>query len=60
MWAKVWQQVVQATKELAGDGGYTRYCRHLRAKHPGAPVPGAKEFYLDRLEEKYARPNRCC
>ena len=46
--------------ELAGESQYSRYCAHLRAHHPDRPVPSEQEFFLQRLEEKYTRPSRCC
>lgn len=49
-----------ALARVLGEGEYARYCEHLRARHPGRPLPTAKEFYRARLEEKYARPSRCC
>lgn len=53
-------KVLLVLKEMVGNGEYVRYCRHRRAKHPGAPLPSAKDFYLCRLKDKYARPSRCC
>jgi len=45
---------------VVGKGDYARYCEHLRARHPGVPLPSEKEFYLSRLKERYSRPSRCC
>jgi len=47
-------------QEITGDSDYARYCEDLRARDPGHPLLSAREFYLARLEEKYARPSRCC
>jgi uncharacterized short protein YbdD (DUF466 family) len=52
-WWKILERVM-------GEGDYTRYCEHLRARHPNQKAPTEKEFYLSRLNEKYSRPNRCC
>ena len=46
--------------QVMGEGEYSRYCEHLRAKHPELRLPTAEEFYVDRLNEKYSRPSRCC
>lgn len=46
--------------KILGEGEYARYCEHLRIKHPGFIPPTPQEFYVARLNEKYARPNRCC
>ncbi len=46
--------------QLVGEGEYSRYCEHLRAKHPEEELPTESEFYLARLADKYARISRCC
>jgi uncharacterized short protein YbdD (DUF466 family) len=46
--------------ELSGETNYRRYCEHLRLHHPERRLPSEREFFLARLEEKYARPSRCC
>jgi uncharacterized short protein YbdD (DUF466 family) len=53
---KCWRFLAQ----VMGEGEYGRYCAHLRAHHPERPIPTASEFYLSRMEERYARPDRCC
>ena len=45
---------------VMGEGDYARYCEHMRARHPGAPVASQREFHRLRMEEKYSRPSRCC
>jgi len=45
---------------LSGEADYARYCAHLRGHHPKEKVPTAREFFLARMEQKYARPSRCC
>jgi uncharacterized short protein YbdD (DUF466 family) len=50
----------KALAELTGEADYRRYCAHLRARHPERSVPTEQEYFLKRLEEKYARPSRCC
>ena len=47
-------------QDLSGESAYARYCEHVRSQQPEAPLLTAKEFYLTRLEDKYARPERCC
>ena len=53
---RLWSLVL----ELTGDSDYARYCRSMRVREPDRPLPTEREFYLARLDEKYARPNRCC
>jgi len=47
-------------ERIVGEGDYARYCAHLRSRHPEARIPTEREYYLTRLEERYARPTRCC
>ncbi len=45
---------------VMGEGEYGRYCAHLRARHTELKIPSERDFYLQRLKEKYSRPTRCC
>jgi uncharacterized short protein YbdD (DUF466 family) len=48
-WLRVW----------SGDAAYERYCHAMRRKHStGTLTP--QEFYVQQLERRYSRPNRCC
>ncbi len=57
---KLLQAVSRFTREASGEGAYARYCEHLRRHHPGHTIPSEKDFYLERLRQKYSRPSRCC
>jgi len=52
----VWQSI----REWCGDAAYESY---LRSKHTkcgcGRPLTPA-EFYVEQMDQKYSRPNRCC
>jgi Selenoprotein, putative len=54
MFEAVWQWI----REAAGENDYERYRQRAlsRGEKPAAP----EEFYLDGLNRKYSRPNRCC
>lgn len=46
--------------EVIGDRDYDVYCAHVARRHPGQqPLPPG-EFYVRRLQDKYARPSSCC
>jgi uncharacterized short protein YbdD (DUF466 family) len=45
-------------KEVSGENDYRRYRARVGACG-GKPLT-VREFYLERLQQKYARPNRCC
>lgn len=47
-------------REWSGDAAYDRYLRSP-ARRSGTCRPlAAKEFYVDELNRRYSRPNRCC
>jgi uncharacterized short protein YbdD (DUF466 family) len=45
-------------KEVSGENDYAHYKSRVEARG-GRPVT-AREFYRERQQQKYARPNRCC
>jgi uncharacterized short protein YbdD (DUF466 family) len=46
-------------REWCGDAAYERYCRAAR-RNKVACVATPKQFYVEQLERRYSRPNRCC
>jgi uncharacterized short protein YbdD (DUF466 family) len=58
--ARIIRCTLRGVREWCGDAAYESY---LRAKHRNAAVGRpltAKEFYVEQLERRYSRPNRCC
>jgi Selenoprotein, putative len=54
-WAHFWRGL----REWSGDAAYEKYlgCTARRGqKHVLSPG----EFYVEQLNKKYSRPNRCC
>jgi uncharacterized short protein YbdD (DUF466 family) len=47
-------------REWCGDSAYERYLRSTSAKFSGSRPLTAEEFYVERLNRHYSRPNRCC
>lgn len=45
-------------REVSGESDYDRYCSRMAAEN-GDPV-SRRDFYEDRQQKKYSRPNRCC
>ncbi len=43
-------------REWSGDAAYERYLRSTATR----PKLTAEEFYLEQLNRRYSRPNRCC
>jgi uncharacterized short protein YbdD (DUF466 family) len=56
------RQAFSALSELwrgaSGAHAYDSYLHHV-AKNSSKPLT-PQEFYLDDMERKYSRPNRCC
>jgi uncharacterized short protein YbdD (DUF466 family) len=47
-------------REWCGDSAYERYL-HSKARQSGTDRPlTPAEFYVEQLERRYSRPNRCC
>ena len=46
-------------REWSGDAAYDRYLACAKRGSPKETLTAA-EFYLEQLNRKYSRPNRCC
>jgi len=58
--AKSLRTVWRALREWCGDAAYERYLSS-RAIRSSVQTPlTAKEFYVERVNRRYSRPNRCC
>jgi len=51
--------LLSRVREWCGDAAYERY-RRAMAKKSGACLLTPQQFYVQQLERKYSRPNRCC
>jgi uncharacterized short protein YbdD (DUF466 family) len=47
-------------REWCGDAAYERYLRSPRTRSVAADVLSPTEFYVEQLNRRYSRPNRCC
>ena len=45
-------------REVSGENDYARY--RLRRELEGIMPVSRREYYDQRQQEKYSRPNRCC
>lgn len=52
--------VWRGLREWCGDAAYERYVRSCKRKRGGNRVLTRSEFYVEQLERRYSRPNRCC
>jgi uncharacterized short protein YbdD (DUF466 family) len=47
-------------REWCGDAAYERYLRSRTTQLSTEAQLTAKEFYVERVNRRYSRPNRCC
>jgi uncharacterized short protein YbdD (DUF466 family) len=47
-------------REWCGDAAYERYLLSAARKSTTTPPLTAEEFYVEQLNRRYSRPNRCC
>jgi uncharacterized short protein YbdD (DUF466 family) len=47
-------------REWCGDSAYERYLRASGRQDADGRKLSAKEFYLEQINRRYSRPNRCC
>jgi uncharacterized short protein YbdD (DUF466 family) len=47
-------------REWCGDAAYERYLRSSKARPGAHPLLTPSEFYVEQLNRRYSRPNRCC
>jgi uncharacterized short protein YbdD (DUF466 family) len=47
-------------REWCGDAAYERYLRAAGRLDAGNRVLSAEEFYVEQVNRRYSRPNRCC
>ncbi len=53
------RKLLLRVREWCGDAAYERYRRALLKKN-SACLLTPEQFYVQQLERKYSRPNRCC
>jgi uncharacterized short protein YbdD (DUF466 family) len=47
-------------REWCGDSAYERYVQAHRTKAEKCCLLTPAEFYVERVNRRYSRPNRCC
>jgi len=53
------QSVWAGLREWCGDSAYEIYVNAQR-RQGCAKMLSAEQFYVEQLDRKYSRPNRCC
>jgi uncharacterized short protein YbdD (DUF466 family) len=58
--SRLLRRLWRGLREWCGDAAYERYLRsRVRKSAPGCALT-AEEFYVEQLNRRYSRPNRCC
>jgi uncharacterized short protein YbdD (DUF466 family) len=47
-------------RDWCGDSAYERYLRSRATRSQPCHRLTAKQFYVEQLDRRYSRPNRCC
>lgn len=47
-------------REWCGDSAYERYLCSKATQNSGRRTLTPSEFYVEQLNRRYSRPNRCC
>ena len=47
-------------RESLGDRAYERYVEAQKSETARAAMLSRQKFYVEQLNRKYSRPNRCC
>jgi uncharacterized short protein YbdD (DUF466 family) len=50
----------RALREWCGDSAYESYLRSPGTRSGTRPTLTPEEFYVEQLNRRYSRPNRCC
>ena len=52
----------RGVRDWCGDSAYERYlsARQRRAAPSCSPPLSQEQFYVEQLQRRYSRPNRCC
>jgi uncharacterized short protein YbdD (DUF466 family) len=54
------QRAWVGVREWCGDSAYERYVQARRSRPDETSLLTPTEFYVEQLDRRYSRPNRCC
>jgi uncharacterized short protein YbdD (DUF466 family) len=58
--ARLLRRFWHGLREWCGDAAYERYLGSRTTRSSSCPALTAEEFYVEQLNRRYSRPNRCC
>jgi uncharacterized short protein YbdD (DUF466 family) len=60
-WVKQWAaKLWLGIREWCGDSAYERYLQAQETKPEKSSLLSPAQFYVERVNRRYSRPNRCC
>jgi uncharacterized short protein YbdD (DUF466 family) len=60
-WLRRMARIVwRSLREWCGDAAYERYLHFAARRSTEHPTLTAEEFYVEQINRRYSRPNRCC
>lgn len=59
-WRHIRRRLWRGLREWSGDAAYERYLRTTRRKSTSCVILTRESFYVEQLDRRYSRPNRCC
>ena len=54
------RRVWRGLRDWCGDSAYERYLTATQKRRSQDPLLSEKQFYVEQLDRRYSRPNRCC
>lgn len=58
--ARIARRTWRGIREWCGDAAYESYLQAKRRQRAPGCLLTPEEFYVEQLERRYSRPNRCC
>jgi uncharacterized short protein YbdD (DUF466 family) len=58
--SRMLRRLWRGLREWSGDAAYERYVCSSSAKSGAHTLLTPSEFYVEQLNRRYSRPNRCC
>lgn len=57
---RVLRRIWRGLREWSGDSAYERYLQSSVTRASSSRTLTAAKFYVEQLNRRYSRPNRCC
>jgi uncharacterized short protein YbdD (DUF466 family) len=58
---RIARRLWRGVRDWCGDSAYERYLTATKGRtSPSCPPLSQEQFYVEQLNRRYSRPNRCC